>query len=83
MITGRAWRLLEFLFTKKGTVVSMDNIIANTDMDRRAVQNGIVILRNKLKPTGLQIANEREHGYRLVMPGYRTTGSASSSSKQS
>jgi biotin operon repressor len=64
----RKWRLFRLLLEKQGEIVSLGQIQQETEMSKRAVQNVVARLRQReLRGVNIEIVNEREKGYRLVV----------------
>ena len=67
------WRVFQILFKRRGELVTLKEIEEETHMTKRAVQNVVTRLRQKeLREVGLEIANERDRGYRLIVPSARS-----------
>jgi len=67
------WRLFQLLFEKGGGLVTLSEIEEKMNMSQRAVQNVVTRLRQReLREVNLEITNERDRGYRLVMPSSRS-----------
>jgi DNA-binding transcriptional ArsR family regulator len=64
------WKLFQALYEKRGELVTIGELRQHTKMGKRAIQNLVTRLRQgELKELNLEISNERDRGYRLVIPG--------------
>ena len=67
------WRVFQILFKRRGELVTLREIEEETHMTKRAVQKVVTRLRQKqLREVGLAIVNERDRGYRLIVPSSRS-----------
>jgi hypothetical protein len=74
VLRGRPWLILEFLQRNQGVEQSLEAIAGGCKLRNvRAVQNGIAILKAKLKESGIKesaipIINRRDRGYYADLP---------------
>ena len=70
------WELFRLLYEKRNELVTINEIMDRTSMGKRAVQNIVTRLRqSELREANVEINNERDRGYRLVVqsPGHTLT----------
>jgi hypothetical protein len=65
----KKWELFRILYEKRGDLVPLEEILQRTTLTKHAVQNLVTRLRrNELQEVNIEIVNERDRGYRLVLP---------------